>query len=269
MIVESERRLDRARPAAGLRGRPGCGGAQLEPSSSWRRPSIRRAVSAACAVAARARAAAQRRLHRQQPRCARRDRGGSCVGSGGSGRRGARVLRRHRVRVAAAPVPHGDGAAGETFGTLGTQLLLERIAQGAPSRRRNVVLPAQFVVVSCGGRRRRPREGLPAGSRAADRNGSARSAPGPDDVRAAVTIPTTGAAETIDRAVEFFLREGPVDAAGIGSFGPIDAASIADLGIRRDDAEARLGEHRRRAGGSAAARRPRRVRHRRERGGAR
>ncbi len=46
---------------------------------------------------------------------------------------------------------------------------------------------------------------------------------GPDDVRAAVTIPTTGAAETIDRAVEFFLREGPVDAAGIGSFGPIDA----------------------------------------------
>ncbi len=39
----------------------------------------------------------------------------------------------------------------ETFGTLGTQLLLERIAQGAPSRRRTVVLPAQFVVRrSCG-----------------------------------------------------------------------------------------------------------------------
>src|SRR4051794_23884109 len=39
----------------------------------------------------------------------------------------------------------------ETFGSLGTQLLLERIAQGGPARRRTVVLPAQFVVRrSCG-----------------------------------------------------------------------------------------------------------------------
>ena len=45
---------------------------------------------------------------------------------------------------------------------------------------------------------------------------------GPDDVRAAETIPTTTPTETIDRAVEFFERAGPVDAIGIGSFGPVD-----------------------------------------------
>jgi LacI family transcriptional regulator len=39
----------------------------------------------------------------------------------------------------------------ETFGTLGTQLLLERIENRAPDRRRTVVLPAQFIVRrSCG-----------------------------------------------------------------------------------------------------------------------
>jgi LacI family transcriptional regulator len=39
----------------------------------------------------------------------------------------------------------------ETFGTLGTQLLLERIEKRAASARRTVVLPAQFVVRrSCG-----------------------------------------------------------------------------------------------------------------------
>ena|SRR5581483_1377961 len=40
----------------------------------------------------------------------------------------------------------------ETFGTLGTQLLLERIGSRAPVRTRTVVLPAEFVVRrSCGG----------------------------------------------------------------------------------------------------------------------
>jgi LacI family transcriptional regulator len=39
----------------------------------------------------------------------------------------------------------------ETFGTLGTQLLLERIQRRAPERSRVVVLPAEFVVRrSCG-----------------------------------------------------------------------------------------------------------------------
>jgi fructokinase len=45
---------------------------------------------------------------------------------------------------------------------------------------------------------------------------------GPDDLRAAETIPTTTPGETIGRTVAFFEREGPVDAIGIGSFGPID-----------------------------------------------
>ena len=45
---------------------------------------------------------------------------------------------------------------------------------------------------------------------------------GPDDLRATTTLPTTTPAETIDRTVAFFEREGPVDAIGIGSFGPLD-----------------------------------------------
>jgi fructokinase len=46
---------------------------------------------------------------------------------------------------------------------------------------------------------------------------------GPDDLRAAETVPTTTPAETIERVVTFFEREGPVEAIGIGSFGPLDA----------------------------------------------
>jgi LacI family transcriptional regulator len=39
----------------------------------------------------------------------------------------------------------------ETFGTLGTQLLLERIGRRGPARPRVVVLPPEFVVrKSCG-----------------------------------------------------------------------------------------------------------------------
>jgi fructokinase len=45
---------------------------------------------------------------------------------------------------------------------------------------------------------------------------------GPDDLGATATIPTTTPEETIDRAVAFFEREGPVTAIGIGSFGPVD-----------------------------------------------
>lgn len=45
---------------------------------------------------------------------------------------------------------------------------------------------------------------------------------GPDDLRATETIPTTTPEETINRAIAFFDREGPVVAIGIGSFGPVD-----------------------------------------------
>lgn len=45
---------------------------------------------------------------------------------------------------------------------------------------------------------------------------------GPEDLRAAVTFPTTAPEETLARAVGFFEASGPVDAIGIGSFGPVD-----------------------------------------------
>jgi fructokinase len=45
---------------------------------------------------------------------------------------------------------------------------------------------------------------------------------GPDALTATATIPTTTPEETIGRVVEFFEREGPVAAIGIGSFGPVD-----------------------------------------------
>jgi fructokinase len=45
---------------------------------------------------------------------------------------------------------------------------------------------------------------------------------GPDDLWAVATIPTTTPDETIGRVVDFFEREGPVLAIGIGSFGPVD-----------------------------------------------
>jgi fructokinase len=51
---------------------------------------------------------------------------------------------------------------------------------------------------------------------------------GPDDVRAALTIPTTTPDETIGRVLEFFAGAWPVDAIGVGSFGPIDARRGSD-----------------------------------------
>ena len=44
----------------------------------------------------------------------------------------------------------------------------------------------------------------------------------PDDLRAETVVPTTTPAETLGRVAEFFEREGPVEALGIGSFGPVD-----------------------------------------------
>jgi fructokinase len=45
---------------------------------------------------------------------------------------------------------------------------------------------------------------------------------GPEDLRAAATIPTTTPEETISRVVAFFEQEDSVAAIGIGSFGPLD-----------------------------------------------
>jgi fructokinase len=45
---------------------------------------------------------------------------------------------------------------------------------------------------------------------------------GPEDIKETVIFPTGEPEETIARAVDFFVRNGPVAAVGVGSFGPID-----------------------------------------------
>ena len=87
----------------------------------------------------------------------RSERSRPCAQQGSrSRRRRPCLLRRHRVRIAAVPLPDRDAATGGDFGTLGTQLLFERIAGRPLDRTRKVVLPADFVVrESCGRRRRR------------------------------------------------------------------------------------------------------------------
>jgi len=56
-------------------------------------------------------------------------------------------------------------------------------------------------------------------------------ASGPDDVRDELRFPTTTPAETIGRAIEFFVdqetRHGKLTAIGVGSFGPIDVDSTS------------------------------------------
>jgi fructokinase len=45
---------------------------------------------------------------------------------------------------------------------------------------------------------------------------------GPDDVRDSIVFPTGSPEETIARAADFLVRNGPLDAVGVGSFGPVD-----------------------------------------------
>ena len=45
---------------------------------------------------------------------------------------------------------------------------------------------------------------------------------GPGGIRSEMRMPTGSPSETIGAAVDFFRKEGPVDAVGIASFGPID-----------------------------------------------
>ena len=113
----------------------------------------------------------------------------------------------------------------ETFGTLSTQLLLERIDHRGPERPRVVVLPANFVVRrSCGARRApQTRVIVFGGIETGGSKWQCAIGTGPDDLRATATFPTTTPAETIGLAAAFFEREGPVAALGIGSFGPLDA----------------------------------------------
>src|SRR5512137_351826 len=55
-------------------------------------------------------------------------------------------------------------------------------------------------------------------------------ASGPQDIRAELRFPTTGPAETLERAVAFFKEradELPVAAVGVGAFGPVDLSSAS------------------------------------------
>ena len=75
----------------------------------------------------------------------------------GTRRRCPRLLRRHRVRVAALPVPDRDAQPAETFGTLAVGMLLFERIEGRQLHpcTRKVVLPADFVVrESCGAKAR-------------------------------------------------------------------------------------------------------------------
>ena len=173
----------------------------------------------------------------------------------GSRRRGARLLRRHRVRLAALSVPDRDGAAGGDVRDAG-HAAPARSHRGPRARARSAwsSFPAQFVVrKSCGAslsartahdrlRRDRGRR-LEVGVRG--RHRARRPARGGDD--------SDDDSRGDDRPGRRLLRaRGP----GRGDRDrlvrpPRPEAVVADLGPHHDDAEAGLGAHRRRARRSA------------------
>ena len=112
----------------------------------------------------------------------------------------------------------------EAFGTMATQLLIDRIEGRGSERPRMVVLPAAFVIREILRRLdwRAPRMTVYGGIEAGGSKWVCAVGTGPTDLRAVEAIPTTSPSETIERVVRFFEREGPVAAVGIGSFGPVD-----------------------------------------------
>ena len=121
----------------------------------------------------------------------------------------------------------------ETFGTLATQLLLDRIAGRVRERRRVVVLPADLIVRRSSGAEPRVGRGrvtgtsrdgarLYGGIEAGGTKWVCAVGNGPSDMSGTTTFPTTAPDETIARAVEFFAANGALEAVGVGSFGPIE-----------------------------------------------
>ncbi len=128
-----------------------------------------------------------------------------------------------RVRLALVPVPDGDGAACRDLRDAehsATRRTHRGSRSDAAAGNRSPSGLHHPQVVRCP----RGRGGLSVFGGIETGGSKWRFAvgTGPDDVRAAETIPTTTPTETIDLAVEFFERAGPVDAVGIGSFGPVD-----------------------------------------------
>src|SRR5262249_59988539 len=124
---------------------------------------------------------------------------------------------RHRVRIAPPSLPHRDGAAGGDI----------RHARHAapPGAHRAPRAGSAPDGRPPGAVRRAPilrhrRMKVFGGIESGGTKSECAVGTGPDDVRSAATIPTTTPEETIGRVVDFFLREGPVDALGSGSRAP-------------------------------------------------
>jgi len=94
---------------------------------------------------------------------------------------------------------------------------------------------------------------------------------GPHDLTEIKVIPTTTPPETLGRVIEFFKRDSVrVAALGVGSFGPVDLRVGSEtFGWIKKTAKPGWSKHQRRRRAHRGARRPRWVRHRCERGGAR
>ena len=118
------------------------------------------------------------------------------------------------------------------------------------------------------------RTGCTAASRPAGPSSCASSARGPEDIVATTRLEVTDPAETIGAAIDFFRRAidagTRLDAIGLGSFGPVELRrGHPAVRIDHDDAQGGLVGH---AAGRAVRdgiRRARRLRHRRQRRGAR
>ena len=159
----------------------------------------------------------------------------------------------------------------EAFGTLGTQLLLDRIAGRGPQRPGVVVLPASSscgsrAAARDGGRRMTAYGGIEAGGS----KWECAVGTGPDDLRA-IGDGSDDHPRGDDRPRGRLLRArrpGRGDRARFVRPRRPEAV-VADLGTHHDDAEAGLGAHGRRPGDPPAALRAGRLRHRRQRSRAR
>ena len=152
MIVETRRGVDRPRPAPGLpRGAARPRASSPTRSSSSGRPSTPRAVSRACADSCRS--TSRRRRSSPSTTSSPSARSRRCAEHGLEVPDDVALVCFDDIDYASRLYPFLTvmEQPAETFGTLGTQLLLERMDGRARSGAAVVVLPAEFIVRrSCG-----------------------------------------------------------------------------------------------------------------------